>query len=191
MSIGPFIGIAIGAAINALIGKKAKKNAEKVSDRDYSLLGVCFTVSHPGYRLTSSILSLVLVCGGGLLILLLYYDNIVKEFQAAKTTLDVVDKSIAFFISFFPLVFILIWATLRAIFWRVDVYEDRIVYTSFINRKTAFTFKDITGVKTYRTQTGESVKVYVKGKKMFAADPACENYYVLLSRLESEKVKFA
>jgi len=50
------------------------------------------------------------------------------------------------------------------------------------------TAKDITGVKTYRAQTGKSIKVYVKGKKLFAVDPACENYYVLLSRLEREGV---
>jgi len=190
MAIGPFIGTTIGFAINALIGRKAKKAAEKVSEEYYSRLGECFTVSQPGSRLMASIFLLVMFGGGGLLILLSYFNNVIEYYRSAETVWEAVSTTLIIFICCSPLIFIAIWGLLQAIYWRVEVYDDCIVYTSFTGKKTEFSFKDITRVKTYRAQTGKAIKVYVGGKKVFAADPACENYYVLLSRLENEQVPF-
>jgi len=190
MNIGPLIGVAIGVAINAIIGKRAKKAAEKLSDEDKSLLGEHFTVSQPGVRLTASIILVIMFCGGGLLFLLFTFGEIIGYYRSVKTVSDAVIPLLIFLIAFFPLILLSIWCLLRAINWKVEVYDDRIVYTSFTGKKTEFTFKDITGVKTYATQTGEAVKVYVGGKKLFATDPACKNYYVLLSRLKSEVAHF-
>jgi len=190
MAIGPWIGTAIGFAINAFIGRRAKKNAEKLVPEYYSMHEKHFTVSQPGIRLGASILLLVMFGGGGLLILLFYFDQVIEYYRSVETAWDAVYTTLFIFICCSPLIFISIWALLKAIFWKVEVYEDQIVSTSFTGKKTEFTFKDITGVKTYRAQTGKAIKVYVKGKKVFAADPACKNYYVLLSRLKSEQVPF-
>jgi len=191
MAIGPWIGVAIGVAINALIGRRAKKKAEKVSEEDYSLLGECFTVRQPGIRLAASIFLIILFGGGGLLLLLFFFNDIIEYYRSVEMSWDAVFPLLLLFICFAPLIFISIWALLRAIIWKVEVYDKQIVYTSFIGKKTKFTFKDITNVKTYTTQTGEAIKVYVGGKKAFATDPACINYYVLLSRLKNEQVPFS
>jgi len=84
---------------------------------------------------------------------------------------------------FLPLVFLALWCLLRALVWRVEVDGERIVFTSFIGKKTKFTFKDITLVTPSFTQTGHSVKVYIGRKKIFTADQGCENFYILISRL--------
>ncbi len=186
MAVGPCIGIAIGTAINAFIGKRAKENAEKLASEYYSMHEKHFTVSQPGIRLGASILSLVIFGGGGLLFLLFFLNDTIEYYSSVETVWDAIWIPLFFLICFGPLILISIWALLKAIFWRVYVYEDEIAYTSFTGKKTAFTFKDITEVKTYTAQTGKAIKVYVKGKKAFEADPACGNYYVLLSRLESE-----
>ncbi len=97
-----------------------------------------------------------------------------------------VTERLLFFFVFLPWILFSIWALLKAVIWKIEVCDDRIVSTSFIGKKTKFSFKDITSVKTYQAQTGEAIKVYVGDKKVFAADPACKNYYVLLYRLKSE-----
>ncbi len=191
MAIGPLIGAAIGFAINAFIGKKSKEGAEKLIPEYYSMAGEHFTVSQPGIRLGASIFLLVMFGGGGLLILLFSFDQVIEYYRSVETVWDAVFPPLLFFICLAPLIFISIWTLLKAIFWKVEVYEEQIVYTSFTGKKTVFTFKDITEVKTYFAQTGKAIKVYVKGKKVFEAEPACGNYYVLLSRLESEGLYFS
>jgi len=187
MNIGPAIGIAIGiaigVAINALMGRKAKKAAAKLSDGDKSQLGKRFTVRQPRGRLGASIFLVILFCGGALSLVIFCFDQIIEFYSSAETLWDAVWPTLLMCGLFSPLILLAIWCLLRAVVWKVQVDGERIVYTSFIGKKTEFSFTDITEVKPYRTQTGQAIKVYVKCKKAFAADPACENYFLLSSRL--------
>jgi len=187
MNIGPAIGIgvgaAIGVAINALIGRKAKKATEKLSDEEKSQLGKSFTVRQPRARLGASIFLMVLFCGGPLCILVFAFDEIIEFFTAAESLWDAVLPTLFMLVVFLPLMLLAIWCLLRAIVWRVQVDGERIVFTSFLGKKTEFAFKDITKVKPYMTKTGHAISVYIGRKKIFSADQGCENFYLLMSRL--------
>jgi len=187
MNIGPAIGVgvgfAIGGLINALIRKKAKKAAEKLSDEDKSQLGKRFTVRQPRARLGASIFLMILFCGGPLSIIIFTFDELIEFFTTAETIWDALLPTLFMLVVFLPLSLLAIWCLLRAIVWKVQVDGERVVYTSFIGKKTEFTFKDVTLVKPYNTKTGQAIKVYVKGKKLFTTDPGCENYFLLTSRL--------
>jgi len=192
MNIGPAIGIAIGVAIggliNALMGRKAKKAAEKLSEEDKSQLGKRFTIRQPGGRLGASIFLVILFCGGPLSVLVFAFDEISEFYTSAETIWGVLWPALFMVVVFLPLMLLALWCLLRAIVWKVQVDGERIVVTSFIGKKTAFTFTDITEVKPYTTKAGQAIKVYVGNKKTFAADQACENYFILTSRLaEREK----
>jgi len=183
MSIGPGIGFAIGSIINAHFGRKAQKAVEKLSDEEKSLLGKRFTVRQPRARLGASVFLVLLFCGGPLSIFVFSFDEMIVFFNTAETVWDVVLPILFMLVAFLPLILLAIWCLLRALVWRVQIDGDRIVYTSFTGKKTGFAFKDITEVKPYVAKTGQGIKVYLKGKKLFTADPGCENYFILTSRL--------
>jgi len=188
MNIGPAIGIAIGFAIggviNALMGRKAKKAAEKLSEEDKSQLGKRFTVRQPRGRLGASIFLVILFCGGPLSLVVFCFDELSEFYYSAETVWDIVWPALFMIVVFLPLFLFALWCLLRAVVWKVQVDGERIVVTSFTGKKTAFTLKDITEVKPYTTKAGQAIKVYVGNKKIFAADQACENYFLLTSRLE-------
>jgi len=186
MSIGPVIG----TAINAIIGNMAKKAAEKISDEDYSLLGEHFTVRQPGIKLVGGIFLILMFGGGGLLFLLYTFDQTIEYYRSVETVWDAISPPLLAIALISPMCLLGTWAILMAAKWSVQVDGGQIVYTSFTGKKRNFTFKDITGVTTYTEQANEAIMVSVGGKVVFAADPTCINYYVLLSRLKSEQVPF-
>jgi len=187
MNIGPAIGVAIGFAIggviNALIVNKARKAAEKLSDADKSLLGKRFTVRQPRERLGASIFLVLLFCGGTISLCVFCYDELIEFITTAETVGDIVLPILFMLVVFLPLNLLAIWCLLRAIVWSVQVDGNRVVFTPFTGKKTEFTFKDITEVRPYVAKSGQGIKVYVRGKKIFTADPGCENFYLLASRL--------
>jgi len=189
MNIGPAIGIAVGAAIgvviNVLMGRKAKKAAEKISDEERSQLEKSFTVRQPGARLGAGIFLVVLFCGGPLAILVFGFNGIIEFYQTSGSLWEAVWPTLMMLALFLPLMLLAIWCLLRAVVWKVQVDGERIVFTSVIGKKTEFTLKDITQVKPYRTNTGHAISVFIGRKKIFSADQACENSYLLMSRLDS------
>jgi len=191
MNIGPAIGIgigfAIGGVINALIRRKAKKAAEKLSGEEISQLGKSFTVRQPRARFGASIFLMVLFCGGPLCILIFTFDEIIEFFTAAESLWDAVLPVLFMLVVFLPLILLAIWCLLRAVVWRVQVDGERIVFTSFLGKKTEFTFKDITMVKPYMTKTDHAISVYIGSKKIFSADQGCENFFLLMSRLSERE----
>jgi len=189
MNIGPAIGIAVGVAIgvliNVLMGRKAKKAAEKMSGEEKLQLEKRFTVRQPGARLGAGIFLVVLFCGGPLCIFVFAFNEMIEFYTTAATLWDAVWPTLMMLAVFLPLMLLAIWCLLRAVVWKVQVDGDRIVFTSVFGKKTEFTFKDITQVKPYRTKTGHAISVFIGRKKIFSADQACENFYLLTSRLDS------
>jgi len=187
MNIGPAIGIgigfAIGGLINALISKKAKKAAEKLSDEERSQLGKRFTIRQPRARLGASIFLVVLFCGGPSAIFVFAFDELIEFLNTAATVWEIVLPIFFMLVVFLPLMLFAVWCLLRAAVWKIQVDGERIVSISFLGKKTEFTFKDITEIKPYKTKTGHAIRVYVAGKKVFAVDQGCENFFILMSRL--------
>jgi len=183
MSLCPVIGIVIGSLINFLIGKKAKKAAEKLTDDDKAQLWNHFTVSHPRERLGASIFLVLLFCGGPISLLVFGFNDLIDFFKTSESLWEALWPTLLMLVIFLPLILLAIWCLLRAAVWKVQVDNERIVYTSLLGKKTEFTFKDVTLVKPYKTQTGQAIKVFVKDKKLFAVDPACKNYFIFTLRL--------
>jgi len=188
MNIGPAIGIAIGTALGglicALLGRKAKKAAEQLSDEVKARMGKRFTVRQPRERLGASIFLMLLFCGGPISLLVFCFDELIEFLTAAETVGDIVLPVLFMLAVFLPLMLLSLWCLLRALVWSVQVDGERVVFTSFLGKKTAFAFKDVSAVKTYTAKTGQAIKVFVKGKKLFAADPGCVNFFILSERLE-------
>jgi len=184
-AIGIAVGVAIGIVINVLMGRKAKKAAEKLSDKEIAQLEKRFTVRQPRARLGAGIFLIVLFCGGPLAILVFAFDQIIELYTTAVSLWDAVWPTLIMLAVFLPLMLLAIWSLLRAVVWKVQVDGDRIIFTSVIGKKTEFTFKDITQLKPYRTNTGHAITVLIGRKKIFSADQACENFYLLMSRLDS------
>jgi len=190
MAVPTALGSAIGKSINDYLGQKAREAAEKLSDEDLARIGECFTVRLPFIRVFMGVFLFLLFAlfASGLSQSTL--DQIVGQYRSAKTIWDAVWLPLLLIAVFMPWFLFSAWALLKSIFWKIQVNGEWIVSTSFIGKKTGFSFEDITRVKTFDKQTGKSIKVYVGEKRMFVADPVCTNFYILLYRLKSEGVPF-
>jgi len=182
-TIGIAIAVAIGLTINALMGRKARKAAEKLSDEDKSQLGESFTIRQPKGRLVASIFLVLLLCGGPLSLLIIYFDKVIDFYQSAETAWDATWQTLLMVGVFLPLVFLALWSLARAVVWKVQVDGDKIEFTSMTGKKKEFTFKDITEVRSNTVDTGQAINVYVGGKRAFTVDQPCENFYLLVTRL--------
>ena len=61
--------------------------------------------------------------------------------------------------------------SLNIIMWKLEVDEDEITWRSTFGRKRTFRFEDIT----YCEMKGNSIRVYVNGKKLFTIDSGVDD----------------
>jgi len=180
---GGVIGAIIGLVINIFMGKKARKAAEKLSEQDIAELKKHFTVRQPKTRLVAGVFSATLFCGVPLIFLLIGINDIIGIFRSGESVWEALKVPLLLCAVFSPLFLLALWGLLRAVVWKVEVNGNWFVYTSPFGKKTEFYVKDITKIWPFAAETGQGITVYVKGKRMFSADPACENFFILASCL--------
>jgi len=168
-----------------ILSERAKKAVRQlISDEDYAFNRKHFTVRQPRIKLISGIILSLFFCGIWLGTLWYTRYRVIEYYQTTEVK-EALSQTLMILAIAVPGILWGVWLLFRVAIWRVQVEGDRIIYRSFLCRKTEFALKDVQ-VKPYVTDAGVAILVYVRGKKIFAVEPTYKNYFMLLLRLAEQ-----